>query len=223
MARSAERAARRAADSGSGPTTQHEISRLPAAKNGFALFGEVLLVGLLMIVVSLPILTFPIALAAGSRHLRRFLAAEGSGLALFWSDVRAGLVGALGVGAATAALVLVLILDIDMASSGYLPGGAVVMAFGYGGLAVLAVVLFTMAAQWTPESTWRAALRGVPAHLRADPVGAGYLLATGVFAVVVTWQLAPLVVPALGCIAFAIVAIPERPRGRRALPTESHR
>jgi hypothetical protein len=223
MARSRERAARRAADSGSGPTTQHEISRLPAAKNGFALFGEVLLVGLLMIVVSLPILTFPIALAAGTRHLRRFLAAEDSALALFWSDVRAGLVGALGVGAATAALVLVLVLDIDMASSGFLPGGSVVMAFGYAGLGVIAVVLFTMAARWTPESTWRSVLRGVPAHLRADPVGAGYLLATAVFAVVVTWQLAPLVVPALGCIAFAIVAVPERPRRHRAVPSESHR
>jgi hypothetical protein len=215
MARSLERAARRAADSGSGPTTQNEISRLPAAKNGFALFGEVLLVGLLMIVVSLPVVTLPIALAAGSRHLRRFLAAEDSRMTLFWSDVKAGLVGAIGIGFASVVLVLVLLLDIDMALSGFLPGGPLVMAIGYAGLGFLAVVLFTMASLWTPESTWRTVLRAVPAELRADPVGAAYLLATAAFAVVVTWQLAPLVVPALGCIAFAIVAVPERPRRRR--------
>jgi hypothetical protein len=215
MARSLERAARRAADSGSGPTTQHEISRLPAAKNGFALFGEVLLVGLLMIVVSLPVVTLPIALAAGSRHLRRFLAAEDSRMTLFWSDVKAGLVGAIGIGFASVVLVLVLLLDIDMALSGFLPGGPLVMAIGYAGLGFLAVVLFTMASLWTPESTWRTVLRAVPAELRADPVGAAYLLATAAFAVVVTWQLAPLVVPALGCISFAIVAVPERPRRRR--------
>ena len=215
MARSVERAARRAANSGSGPTTQHEISPLPAAKNGFALFGEVLLVGLLMIVISLAVVTLPIALAAGRRHLRRFLAANDSRLTLFWSDVRAGILGAGGIGLASVALVLVLFLDIDMASSGYLPGGPVVMAIGYAGLAALAVVLFTMATLWTPDATWRAVLRAVPAHVRADPAGAAYLLATAVFAVVVTWQLAPLVVPALGCIAFALVAVPERPRRRR--------
>jgi hypothetical protein len=215
MARSLERAARRAADSGSGPTAQHEISRLPAAKNGFALFGEVLLVGLLMIVVSLPVVTLPIALAAGSRHLRRFLAAEDSRITLLWKDVKAGLLGAIGIGTASAVLVLVLLLDIDMASSGFLPGGPVVMAMGYAGLGLLAVVMFTMASLWTPGSTWRAVLCAVPAELRADPAGAAYLLATAVFAVVVTWQLAPLIVPALGCIAFAIVAVPERPRRRR--------
>jgi hypothetical protein len=176
-----------------------------------------------MIVVSLPLLTLPIALAAGARHLRRYLAAEESGVALFWRDIRAGLVGAIGVGVVVAVLVVVLVLDIDMASSGYLPGGPVVMAFGYGGLAAIAVVLFTAAAHWTPESTWRAALRGVPAHVRSDPAGALYLLATAVFAVVVTWQLALLVVPALGCIAFAMVAIPERPRRRRTAAAESHR
>jgi hypothetical protein len=37
---------------------------------------------------------------------------------------------------------------------------------------------------------------------------------TGVFAGIVTWQLAPLVIPALGCVALAIVAAPERPRRR---------
>jgi hypothetical protein len=223
MTRSAARAARRAADSGSGPTGQREVSRLPAAKNGFALFGEVLLVGLLVMVVALPVVTLPIALAAGTRHLRRFLAAEDSGLTWFWRDVRAGLFGAVGIGAAATVAVVILLLDIDMASSGYLPGGTIVMVMGYLGLAAVAIALFTMAAQWTPGQTWRSVARAVPGAVRADPAGAAYLAATAMFAVVVTWQLAPLIVPALGCIAFAIVAIPERPRRLRSSANEVRR
>ena len=52
--------------------------------------------------------------------------------------------------------------------------------------------------------------------MRDDLAGAAYLVATAVFAGVVTWQLVPLVIPALGCIALAIVAVPERPRRARA-------
>jgi hypothetical protein len=37
-------------------------------------------------------------------------------------------------------------------------------------------------------------------------------VATAVFAGVVSCQLLPLVFPALGCVALAIVAVPERPR-----------
>jgi hypothetical protein len=57
-------------------------------------------------------------------------------------------------------------------------------------------------------------VRAVPDALLADLAGAAYLLATAVFAAVVTWQLVPLIVPALGCAALAIVAVPERPRRR---------
>jgi hypothetical protein len=211
----AVRTVRRAAASGSGPTSEHEVSRFPAAQAGFALFGEVLLVGVLIFVVALPLVTLPIALAAGIRHLRRFLAAEDSALTWFWRDVRGGLLGSVGIGAVVLVLTGILLLDIDLASSGYLPGGSIVSAIGYGGLAILMLGLFTAAAAWSPESTWRAAVRAVPGRIRADVPGAVYLIATAVFAAVVTWQLAPLIVPALGCIAFAIIAVPERPRGGR--------
>ncbi|HET8949743.1 MAG TPA: hypothetical protein VFN44_04505 [Solirubrobacteraceae bacterium] len=76
-------------------------------------------------------------------------------------------------------------------------------------------MLFTAAGRWTPLLRWRGALRAVPHALRADPAGAAYLLATAVFAGIVTWQLFPLIVPALGCVALAIVAVPERPSRRR--------
>ncbi|MEV1132256.1 hypothetical protein [Agromyces sp. NPDC049794] len=215
--RSARRAAHRAALSGSGPTSDESaaVARFPGARSAFGLLGEVLLVGILVSLVSLPVITLPAALAAGVRHLRRYLRAEDSALGWFWRDVKASLVGGIGVGAASAMLAAVLALDIDLASTGVLPGGPVVALVGWAGLGALVLVLFTAAGRWTPRLGWFGAMRGAPRAIRDDPVGAAYLLATGVFAVVVTWQLAPLVVPALGCVALAIVAAPERPRRGR--------
>ena len=112
-------------------------------------------------------------------------------------------------------LAIVLWLDVTLAFSGVLPGGSVVGAAGLVIAAAAVVALFTAVGRWTPGRGWRVALRQVPGAVRADPVGAAYLLATGVFAGVVTWQLLPLVIPALGCIAIAIFAVPVRP-GREA-------
>ncbi|WP_448003573.1 DUF624 domain-containing protein [Agromyces bauzanensis] len=223
--RVARRAARRAALSGSGPTSDDAgaAARFPGARSAFGLLGEVLLVGILVSLVSLPVITLPAALAAGVRHLRRYLKAEDSALGRFWRDVRAALVGGIGIGAAFVVLAAVLALDIDLASTGALPGGPVIGVVGWAGLAALVLVLFTAAGRWTPQLGWLGAVRETPRVIRADLVGAAYLLATAVFAAVVTWQLAPLVVPALGCVALAIVAAPERPRRGRDAGREDGR
>ena len=213
MSRREDAARRRAARSGSGPADERAGSgRFPGAVQGFALFGEVMLLGFLLTALALPIVSLPIALAAGARHLRRYLAAENSSLSLFWADVRRGLLGSVGIALATVVLVLILLLDIDLGRSGFLPAGTMFVVVGWLGLVAVAIVLFLAARSWTPELGWRSALRAVPVALRDDPVGVLYLAATAAFAGVVTWQLIPLIVPALGCVVFAIVAIPERPR-----------
>ncbi|MRX42255.1 hypothetical protein [Agromyces kandeliae] len=212
-----ERDARRAERSGSGPVRSGAApARFPGATSAFGLLGEVLLVGVLVALVSIPLVTLPAALAAGVRHLRRYLLAEGSRLGEFWADLRSGLLGGIGVGAASVVLALVLLLDIDLANSGALPGGPIVAAVGWAGLVALALALFTAAGLWTPKLGWLGALRAVPRAIAGDAVGAGYLVASAGFAAVVTWQLFPLIVPALGCVALAIVAVPERPRRRRS-------
>ena len=63
----------------------------------FALFGEVLLTGVMVFVLSLPVLTLPAALVAGIRHLRRFTNGEGSSVAGLWRDFRDALWGGVGV------------------------------------------------------------------------------------------------------------------------------
>jgi len=206
-------AARRDALSGAGPTGE-EPARNPGARGGVALFGEVLTAGLLITLVGLAVATLPAALAAGIRHLRRYVAAEDSRLALFWADVRAAIVPGLAVGAVSAVIAGVLVFDILLARTGALPGGIVIEIVGWILAGVLAVALLSTAGAWTPERGWLGALRTVPAALRDDVPGALYLAATAVFVGVAVWALVPLFIPAIGCAALAVVAIPERRRAR---------
>lgn len=209
--RRAARAAARDARSGAGPTRDGaEPGPNPGAAAKFGLFGEVLTVGLMMTLVALPVVTLPIALAAGIRHLRRFVAAEDSRSTLFWADVRAGLLCSLGVGVPAAILAAVLTIDILLAGTGALPGGQVIAVVGWAGLVLLAVALLIAAGEWEPETGWRTAIRAVPQVAIADPVGTLYLAATAVFVGVVTWMLVPVVIAGLGCAALAVVAVPER-------------
>jgi hypothetical protein len=215
MSRREEKAARRADLSGAGPVLEERAPRrFPGATGAFALFGEVLLTGLLITVGGLLLITFPAALAAGIRHLRRYLNAEASPQRRFWQDYLKALPGGLVIGVVGLALVLLLVLDIDLANSGALPGGIAISAVGWLGLAAVAVTLLGSAGAWDPITGWRAAVSGVPTALRADGTGALFLVATAVFVCVLTWVLVPLVIPALGCAALAVIAIPARRRRR---------
>ncbi|SFS13948.1 hypothetical protein SAMN04487846_2812 [Microbacterium sp. cf046] len=215
MSRREQKAARRADLSGAGPVLEERAPmRFPGATGAFALFGEVLLTGLLIAVGGLLLVTLPAALAAGIRHLRRYLNAEASPQRRFWQDYLKALPGGLVVGALGLVLVLLLVLDIDLAASGALPGGVAVAAVGWLGLAAVAVTLLAAAGAWGPDAGWSGAMRGVPAALRADVTGVLFLVATAAFVCVATWMLVPLVIPALGCVALAVVAIPARRRRR---------
>jgi hypothetical protein len=211
LSRREERALLRRERDGSGPAREGEVPEHNAGATGrFAFLGEVLMTGLLVTLVSIPVITLPVGLAAGIRHLRRVVAAEDSRSRLFWRDVRAALPGA-AFGLVVLVLSLVLLLDIDLSRTGMLPGGVVVEVVGWAGLAAVSLALLAAASSWTPEKGWRAALRAVPALVRADVVGAAYLVMAAGFVVVVTWALPPLLLPALGCAALAVVAIPSRP------------
>lgn len=211
--RSEARAAAREARSGAGPVdAAFEPGAHPGATAKFGLFGEVLTAGLLIALVALPVVTLPISLAAGVRHLRRFAAAEDSRVALFWQDVRAGAVPSLVVGVPAALIAAVLTADVVLAGWGLVPGGEAVGVVGWAGLLVLSVAILVAAGAWTPETGWPDAVRSVPGVVRADAVGALYFAATVVFVGVVSWALIPLFIPAIGCAALAVVAVPARRR-----------
>lgn len=213
------RAAKREARSGAGPTVAGiEPGANPGATAKFGLFGEVLTIGLMMTVVALGVVTLPIALAAGIRHLRRFVAAEDSRAALFWDDVRAGVLPSLVIGVPAALIAAVLVIDVVLAGSGALPGGEAIAVIGWAGLLALCVGVLLTAGAWSPELRWKSALRTVPAAIGADVAGAAYIAAAAVFTGVVTWALTPLFIAGIGCAALAVVAVPgrRRHRGNRA-------
>jgi hypothetical protein len=114
------------------------------------------------------------------------------------------------VGVPVALIATVLTIDILLAGTGALPGGQMIGVVGWAGLLVVAVALLIAAGEWEPEIGWRAAVRTVPQIALADIVGTLYLAATAVFAGVVTWMLAPLLIAGLGCAALAVIAVPER-------------
>lgn len=214
--RRAERAAVRADRSGSGPALEErDPVRFPGAAAKFALFGEVLMVGVLVTLVGAAVVTLPIALAAGIRHLRRYIAAEDSRLRLFWDDVRRGIIPGAVPGLVVTVLAVVFLIDIDLARSGLLPGGPVIEIVGWMGLSSLVIAVLALAQQWTPEAGWRAAVRAVPGAIADDPIGAVYLLVAAALVVFLTSVLVPLFPAALGCALLAAVAVPERRRRSR--------
>ncbi|MDJ1114287.1 hypothetical protein [Microbacterium dauci] len=211
--RRAVRAAERDARSGAGPVRGDvPIARFPGATAKFALFGEVLLIGLLMTLTGLLVITLPAALAAGIRHLRRFVAADDSRVSLYWRDVRAGLLPGAVVGFVVLVATGILLLDIDLARSGFLPGGTIVEAVGWAGLAALGLGLLVAAGRWTPEAGWRRAIAGAPRAVAGDVVGSGFLLVAVGLVVLLTWVLPPLCIAAMGCAALAVVAVDARRR-----------
>jgi hypothetical protein len=192
------------------PEIDGSVLRWPGAASRFALFGEVMWTGVLMAIVSIAIITWPAAVAAGVSHLRRFLHAEASPPSEFFRDVRRSMPGALGVGVATLVLAAVLGLDLALASTGALPGGVAVWLTA----AIVGVVVLTgavmAAGMWTPSAKWHGLVRAVPRAVIADPLAAVMTITAIALTIVVAWQFLPLIVPGLGLLAFALVTLGER-------------
>ncbi|GAA1369153.1 hypothetical protein GCM10009661_26200 [Catellatospora chokoriensis] len=186
------------------------------AGGGFALLGEVLLTGVVVALLALPVLTLPAALAAGIGHLRRYVADEGSPHAATWRDARAPAAG--GVMVALLALVgsTAATLAIGLADADPTPAGAVMGLVGRLAIGIVATGVVMAAGAWTRDGGWRSAVRGLRGQLDADPAAALHVFVAVALTAVLTWQFPLLLVPSLGVVAFAVVAVQHR--ARRRLP-----
>lgn len=192
-------------------------ARFPGATGAFALFGEVLWTGILVALCSLPIVTAPAALAASVRHLRRYLHARDSRAGLFFRDVRTALVrggrwSGLVVGAVAAVIVGLLLLQATVIPTLGLPGAEAVTAVALALVVVLCLLLCLACASWGPTRGWRLAIGMAVPRAIADPVGTLLLAVAVGLTAVAAWQLPPLLVPALGCLAFAVTVVSGRRR-----------
>ncbi|MEJ8668573.1 hypothetical protein WKI71_08590 [Streptomyces sp. MS1.AVA.1] len=179
----------------------------------FGVFAECLLTGVWIAVASLGVVTYPAALAAGARHLRRRIAHEGGGLREFVADFRVAVRRGWVVGLAGWAVAGAVRVDVQAARAG-IPGGPLVGAIGVFALIGAVVSLLRAAAVWTPDAGWRGLLAGAGRRTVLDP--AGTFLIIGGLAVVAAsaWFAAPLAVPVLGAVVAAAVAVEERYRHR---------
>lgn len=186
----------------------------PGAEGKFALFAEVLWMGILTVAGGLLIITLPAAISASTRHLHRYLLAERSTLGQWWSDFLSALRTGWVVGLTTTALAAILLFNLLLAGTQVLPGWQAVFAVGLAALTALALALLQSAVRWMPSTGWRQAVRSGVGSFATDPGAIVPLIVALVLTVVVTWQLPPLIVPGMGCLVFAVLVVKERERRR---------
>lgn len=198
-----------------GRTSRRSEPRGSRTSETFNLLGEVLWTGVLVAVASVPIVTMPAALAAGIRHLQRHIDAREDGIRLFLRDFRAALLpGGVGVGVAVAALSAALAVQPAVSIISGVPGAELLgVASG-----LLLWMLWTLSvaacANWSPERPWRSAIVEGAARWVTEPRGGALVALAVALTAVATWQLPPLLVPSLGCLAFAMVAVSSGRRRR---------
>ncbi|MEV8568831.1 hypothetical protein AB0436_25165 [Streptomyces sp. NPDC051322] len=169
----------------------------------FAIFAESLLTGVWLAVAALPLVTLLPAFAAGCAHLRRHLESRPSGWREFAADVREAARSGRRFSLLWWAVIALLVFDWRVARSGLLPGGPLLIAVAALGLPAVAVAGLRTAAAWRPGRPWRL--------VRTVDLGGSLLLVGGFAAVAASaWQVPPLAVPAVGCLAAAAVALERR-------------
>jgi hypothetical protein len=192
----------------------------PIPVNRFALFSETLLAGVLVLVLSLPLVTIPAAYAAGIAHLERHLDGRDDSVRGLWGTFRAALPGSWKLGALTAGAAVVIVLNLLLAWVGQLPGRDVVLPATLVLAACGAILLLRTAAAWSdaatehaePNAAWQSALEtGKTLSLRVW-TGSLLLAAALVGAVVFVWMLVALFVVVPGTLILAAAAIKLRSR-----------
>ena len=197
--------------------------REPIPVNRFALFSETLLAGVLVLVLSIPLVTIPAAYAAGTAHLDRHLNGRDDSVRGLWGLFKAALRGSWKLGITTAAAAVVIVLNLLLAWAGQLPGREIVLPATLVLAAGAAILLLRTASAWsdsqtsqsTGKDTWHQALQtGKDISLR-DWTGSLLLAAALFCAVVFVWMLAALFVVVPGTLILAAAAV--KLRSRRTL------
>ena len=195
----------------------------PVPVNRFALFSETLLAGVLVLVLSIPLVSFPAAFAGGIVHLERHLSGRDDSVRGLWGTFRAALPGSWRLGITTAAAAVVIVLNLLLAWVGQLPGREVVLPATLILAACGAILLLRTAAAWSdfawsdsagpgpdPKTAWHSALETGKAMSVRDWSGS-ILLAAALFgAVVFVWMLAALFVVVPGTLILAAAAVKMR-------------
>ncbi|MER8070591.1 hypothetical protein ABTZ59_20095 [Streptomyces sp. NPDC094034] len=190
----------------SAPSDRREPGELFGPR--FALFADMLAVGLFTTVASLPLITAPAALAAGCRVLRDSARTRRTATAGRYRDaLRAhGLARTLIAGVVLVALGALFLLDLALAGAG-LPGAAAVSVTLAAVGAVALLVGVRAAAHPAARRSWPAALRGAARRSATDPAGSVLIAVALVICAAIVWALPPLALVVAGPLALAAVSV----------------
>ncbi|WP_310207076.1 Poxvirus protein I5 [Paenarthrobacter nitroguajacolicus] len=190
----------------------------------FALFAETILAGVIVLLLSVPLVTAPAAYAAGVAHLERHLSGRDDSLRSLWGNFRRALPGSWKFGITTAVAAVVIVLNLLLALVGQLPGRAFILPATVILATAGAVLLLRTAANWSGGVTWEGDAGQEPAEMPGrqrwsaayssakddsirDWSGSLLLLAALFMTVVFVWMLQALFVIVPGTLVLAAAAI----------------
>jgi len=176
----------------------------------FALFGEVLLVGVIVGVLSLPVVTMVPALTVGVRHLRRHLVGEADSTRRLLRDLPPAVRDLWPLGLLTPVALALFAFNVWLGRTDLAPGGRMVGAVSAVVGVVVVVVVLRVAGTWEPGQRWWPAVRVAGRRARQDLAGSFLLIAAVVTCGVLVWMLTPLVLVVGGLLAFAMLAVEYR-------------
>ena len=174
------------------------------------LFGEVLLVGVVVALAVVPLVTAVPAVAAGVLHLRRHLSGEPDSV----RDLLRGLGPAVRdlwlPGVALPSVLALLGYNVWLSATGALPGGALVGWVSAAVAAAVVVVGLRTAGTWAPGRGGTRAVRAAARRAVDDLSGSALLVAAVAMCAVLVWMLVALLLVVGGLLAMAVLAVEHR-------------
>ncbi|WP_425837533.1 hypothetical protein [Streptomyces fractus] len=186
-----------------------------------SLFADVLSIGMVTALVSLPLVTAPAALSTACAVLRGAAEHRPSTAGRYVAELRARFrAGDVGAGAVLLLALGLVAADAALAGAG-LPGAAVFA--GAAGLFAAGALAVGLRACGRAESVtdWRAALRAAVRDATYDLPGTGLVLLAVATCGLCTWMMLPLAFLVPGPLALALVAVEGRRRGAGAVAHEA--
>lgn len=174
---------------------------------GFALFAEMLLVGVIVSALALPVVTALPALAAGIGHLDRHAGLRSDRLGQLLTEFRGHLRGVWAYAIGLPLVAVLLVFNVLTASTASVPGLVVRWVSIALGASVAVVIMRAAARKAAAPLSWREAMRLGRGDARRDLAGSVLLVVAAVLCVVVVWMLVPLIVLVPGMVTLAIVGI----------------
>ncbi|MCL3859479.1 hypothetical protein [Actinotalea sp. K2] len=176
----------------------------------FALFGEVLLVGVVVLLASLPLVTAVPAVAAGVVHLRRHLLGGADSLGDLAGDLVKAVRDLWPVGVLLPGVLLLLGYNLWLAGTGVLPGGSAVATVNAVVATAVTVVALRTAGAWAPGQKVIPTVRAAARRTVRDPVGSLLLVVAMGMCGVLVWMLTPLLLVVGGLLVLAVLAVENR-------------